>query len=161
MDYDIIYVGDGRNAPANDHRTTRPSGPWRPGGGAGSRTVVVPPSSRPTVITGSPSAFYQPPYQPAYQPAYQPMGYAPNGYQAFQPPMETFASRFGMTSGELIDTGIQLLAAILPLPGAPTAQGEAITDVENLVTYQGALAQHAKRDEQLRTVGNLLVRILK
>jgi hypothetical protein len=29
------------------------------------------------------------------------------------------------------------------------------------MTYQGALAQHAKRDEQLRTLGNLLVRILK
>jgi len=158
MDYDIIYVGDGRNAPANDHRRG-PQAPWRPSGNgpAGSRTVVVPPSSRPTVITGSPSAYYQ----PAYQPAYQPMGYAPVGYQPFTPPMATFASRFGMTSGELIDTGIQLLAAILPLPGAPTAQGEALTDVENLVTYQGALAQHAKRDEQLRTVGNLLVRILK
>jgi hypothetical protein len=66
-----------------------------------------------------------------------------------------------MTTGELIDTGIQLLAAIQPLPAAPTAQGEAGTDVENLMTYQGALAQHAKRDEQLRTLGNLLVRILK
>jgi hypothetical protein len=29
------------------------------------------------------------------------------------------------------------------------------------VTYQTALATHAKRDEQLRTAGTLLVRILK
>jgi hypothetical protein len=75
-----------------------------------------------------------------------------------QPPL---ASRFGMTTGELIDTGLQILTALQPLPAAPTAQGDAGTDVENLVTYQSALWQHAKRDEQLRTLGNLLVRILK
>jgi hypothetical protein len=140
MDYDVIYVGDGRNA-VNDHRTNRPSTPWRPlpAGPTGSRTVVVPPGTRPTVITGAASGYYQPAYGPA----------------------PSFASRFGMSTGELIDTGIQLLAAIQPLPAAPTAQGEAGTDVENLMTYQGALAQHAKRDEQLRTLGNLLVRILK
>jgi hypothetical protein len=148
MDYDVIYV-DGRNA-VTDHRTNRPSTPWRPlpGGPSGSRTVVVPPGARPTVITGTAQGYYQPGmYQPVYQPPYAP-----------QP---SFANRFGMTTGELIDTGIQLLAAIQPLPAAPTAQGEAATDVENLMTYSGALAQHAKRDEQLRTLGNLLVRILK
>lgn len=149
MDYDVIYVDEGRNA-VTDHRTGgRPMAPtpWRPLPArvpGGSRTVVVPPGARPTVITGSASGYYQPAY---YQPAYAP---APS-----------FASRFGMTTGELIDTGVQLLAAITPLPAAPTAQGEAITDVENMMTYQGALAQHAKRDEQLRTLGNLLVRILK
>ena len=80
----------------------------------------------------------------------------------YQPaPEPSFASPFGLTTGELIDTGIQLLAAILPLPAAPVAQGESTTDIENMVTYQGALASHAKRDEQFRTVGNLLVRILK
>ena len=73
----------------------------------------------------------------------------------------SFASRFGMTTGELIDAGIQILAAIQSLPAAPTAQGEVSTDVENLLTYETALWQHAKRDEQLRTLGNLLVRILK
>ena len=66
-----------------------------------------------------------------------------------------------MTTGEMIDTGIQLLAALQALPAAPTAQGDASTDVENLMTYQGALAEHAKRDERLRTLGTLLVRVLK
>jgi len=148
MDYDVIYVDEGRNA-VTDHRSPgRPASPWRPfpRPSSGSRTVVVPPGARPTVITGTASGYYQP---PAY---YQPM---------IAPPMSSFASRFGMTTGELIDTGIQLLAAIQPLPAAPSAQGEPVTDVENLMTYQGALAQHAKRDEQLRTLGNLLVRILK
>ena len=87
-------------------------------------------------------------------------GYAqPQVVVTQQPP--SFASRFGMTTGELIDTGLQIFAAITPLPHAPVAQGDAGTDVENLVTYQTALATHAKRDEQLRTLGNLLVRILK
>ena len=153
MDYDVIYVDDGRNASSRDHRTQRPSSggtPWRPlpAGPSGTRTVVVPPGARPTVITGTAQGYYQPAmYQPVYPPAYG--------------PGSSFASRFGMTTGELIDTGIQLLAAIQPLPAAPTAQGEAGTDIENLMIYNGALAQHAKRDEQLRTLGNLLVRILK
>ena len=66
-----------------------------------------------------------------------------------------------MSTGELIDTAIQLLAAVQPLPVAPTGQGDATTDVENLVVYQNALATHAKRDEQLRTLGSLLLRVLK
>ena len=107
--------------------------------------MVVPPGARPTVITGgSSSAGY---YRPTHAPQYVDDA--------------SFASRFGMTTGELIDTGIQLLAAIQPLPAAPTAQGEAGVDVENLITYQGALWQHAKRDEQLRTLGGLLARILR
>ena len=52
-------------------------------------------------------------------------------------------------------------AAIQPLPGAPPAQGHVETDVENLVIYQTALATHAKRDEQLRTLGSLLGKLLK
>jgi len=80
----------------------------------------------------------------------------------YYPPQQAgFSSRFGMTTGELIDTGIQLLAAITPLPAAPVSQGETSVDIDNLMTYQGALWQHAKRDEQLRTLGGLLVRILK
>ena len=152
MDYDIIYTGDGRNA--TDHRTGRSgpvvSGGWRPNG---SRTVVVPPGARPTVITGGGSSSW-------YRPQYMPPQYGPQ-YMPYYPPQDSFASRFGMTTGELIDTGIQLLTAITPLPAAPVAQGETATDVDNLITYQGALWQHAKRDEQLRTLGGLLVRILK
>jgi len=148
MDYDVMYADDGRNAtvvtrsPQQWGRTTM-----------GNRTVVVPAGSRPTVITS--------------RPAYGPPGYGPQAYgaPAYGSPYwgqpAPFASRFGMSTGELIDTAIQILAAITPLPAAPVAQGDATTDVDNLVTYQGALATHAKRDEQLRTLGNLLVRILR
>ena len=137
MDYNVMYLDDGRNA---DHRTQGGGAPWgsRP---PGQRTVVVPAGTRPTVITSRPAS-------------------GPPAYGAYGQPVP-FAARFGMSTGELIDTAIQILAAIQPLPVAPTAQGEAGIDVENLVTYQGALATHAKRDEQLRTLGTLLVRILK
>ncbi len=149
MDQDVIYIGDDeRNA---DRRTgNRPAWSSQP---RSPRTVVVPAGSRrPTVIQSGGSA-------PAYGYPQQ-YGYAqPQVLYAQQP--ASFAARFGLTTGELIDTGIQLLAAIQPLPAAPVAQGEAGIDVENLVTYQTALATHAKRDEQLRTLGNLLVRILK
>jgi hypothetical protein len=140
MDQDVIYIDDDeRNA---DRRTgNRPAYIPRP-----RRTVVVPPGNRrPMVIQSGGSA-------PA-------AGYAQPQVIYAQP--ASIASRFGMTTGELIDTGIQILAAIQPLPAAPVAQGEAGVDVENLVTYQTALATHAKRDEQLRTLGSLLVRILR
>ena len=149
MDQDVIYIGDERNA---DHRTygtdNRPGAFGRP-----RRTVVVPPGARrPMVIQSGGGA-------PAYGYAQQYGNAQPQVIVAQQP--ASFAARFGMTTGELIDTGIQILAAITPLPSAPVAQGEAGVDVENLVTYQTALATHAKRDEQIRTLGNLLVRILK
>jgi hypothetical protein len=152
MNYDVMYIDDGRNA---DHRSpgNRPT-VWggRPATSAG-RTVVVPPSQRPTVIYSRPTDAAT-----SYGPAYAAPYATP---QVFVGPPTSFASRFGMSTGELIDSAIQILAAIQPLPAAPVAQGESGLDLENLVTYQGALATHAKRDEQLRTLGNLLVRILK
>ena len=144
MDYDVIYAGDERNAVTVSGRAT--NGSRRPG----TRTVVVPPGARPTVITGGGSSSSN--YRPQYGAQYAPQYYGPQ---------DTFASRFGMSTGELIDTGIQLFAAISPLPAAPVAQGDGSTDIDNMMTYQGALWQHAKRDEQLRTLGGLLVRILK
>lgn len=153
MDYDVVFVGDERNAvTVKDHRTGRPTSTSGWGGGrvpapAGTRTVVVPPGARPTVITGggSSSGYYYPQY-PQY---------------GGPPSAESFAARFGLTTGELIDMGIQAIAAIQSLPAAPVAQGETSIDVENLMTYQTALWQAAKRDEQLRTLGGLLARILK
>jgi hypothetical protein len=151
--YDVMYIDDGRNA---DHRTparwnTRPT----------SSAVVVPPSQRPTVVysrPNTPATTYGTPYPMQYGTPY-PVQYGTP--QVYVGPPTSFAARFGMSTGELIDTAIQVLAAIQPLPAAPVAQGESGLDVENLVTYQGALATHAKRDEQLRTLGNLLVRILR
>lgn len=139
--YDVMYVDDERNA---DHRTRSPMGrspiPAR-------RTVVVPPNRNPTVIYSAPGAGQNYTSSPQDQP------------QVFGQP--SIAARFGMTMGELLDTGLQLFAAINGLPAAPVSQGETGVDTENLVIYQTALANHAKRDEQIRTLGTLLVRILK
>ena len=148
--YDVVYVNGERNA---DHRTVPPgwSGPVPTV--SGRRTVVVPPTNRPTVIySRTPATSY--PQQQFYGQPYP-------GQPYYGPAVPSFASRFGMSTGELIDTGIQILAAIQSLPVGPTSQGDTTTDIENLVTYQGALASYAKRDEQLRTLGTLLVRILK
>ena len=82
----------------------------------------------------------------------------PVAYQEVEPTKKGLA---GLTTGELIEVAAQILAAIQPLPGAPVAQGEVETDVENLVIYQTALATHAKRDEQLRTLGGLIGKLLK
>jgi hypothetical protein len=147
MEQNYVYVDDERNA---DVRTGRP-GTRRP-----------PPSGRPYSRAPSSSSALAPQGYLTTAPGYMT---APPGYMTAPPywnyPPPSFASRFGMTTGELIDTGIQILAAIQPIPGAPTAQGEATVDVENLTLYQQALATYAKRDEQLRTLGNLLVRILR
>jgi hypothetical protein len=67
----------------------------------------------------------------------------------------------GLSTGEIIELAAQVLAAIQPLPGAPSAVGSVETDVENLVIYQTALANHAKRDEQLRTLGSLVAKLLR
>lgn len=60
-----------------------------------------------------------------------------------------------LSTGEIIDTAAQGLAALTPLPQPPTATGDGQTDVENMIRYQRALAQHAKRDEQIRTIGSI------
>ena len=154
MDYDIVYAGDERNAVRVVNRSTNNRSP------NGARTVVVPAGSRPTVITAGRTPYYGQQNAPYYgqqnAPYYGQPQYAPAYYG-----QDSFASRFGMTTGELIDTGIQLLTAITPLPASPTSSGDTGTDVENLMTYETALWQAAKRDEQLRTLGGLLVRILK
>ncbi|MBE7448592.1 MAG: hypothetical protein HS111_06830 [Kofleriaceae bacterium] len=51
------------------------------------------------------------------------------------------------------------LAAMASLPKPPGTTGDLETDVENLRLYQTALAEHAKRDEQLRALGALAARL--
>lgn len=60
-----------------------------------------------------------------------------------------------LSTGMMIEAGAQVLAAIQSLPLAPVATGKVEQDVANMVLYQAALAEHAKRDEQLRTLGSL------
>ncbi len=71
------------------------------------------------------------------------------------------SSVFGrMTTGQMIDMVAQIFAALMPLPAGPVATADTATDVGNLITYQGSLAQYAKRDEQIRTLGNLVTKLV-
>jgi hypothetical protein len=63
--------------------------------------------------------------------------------------------REGFTIGKIIRDGVPILAALQPLPAAPTATGKPDVDIKNVMIYQVALAQHAKRDEQLRTFAHV------
>lgn len=65
-----------------------------------------------------------------------------------------------LTGAELVEIGAKVLASIQPLPPPPVAIGKAEDDVANLIIYQSALALHAKRDEQLRTIGDLIAKAL-
>ena len=71
------------------------------------------------------------------------------------------ASVFGrMSTGQVIDMVAQIFAALMPLPAQPVATADATTDVGNLILFQGSLAQYAKRDEQIRTLGNLVTKLV-
>jgi hypothetical protein len=127
---DIIYV-DSRNA---DHRTQQGGSPWRPAPPV--RTMVA-----------QPARFYTQP-QVAPQIIYA------------QPPSATANLLGRITGGQIVDLVAQIFAALMPLPASPVATSDASTDVQNLITYQTALAQYAKRDEQVRTLGNLVTKLL-
>lgn len=138
-DYADIYYVDTRNAPSRDHRTqggqTRPG--WNPA--PPSRTIYVPPNRQPVAYAQPAPVIYQQPY----------------------PQQSIAASFFGkLTTGQVVDMVAQLFAALQPLPGAPVATRDTATDVGNLILFQGALAQHAKRDEQIRTLGGLVGKVV-
>ena len=134
MDDSDIYIVDTRNA---DHRTQHGGTPWRPG--APARPVQT--------VYAQPSRVYS---QPQPQVIY-----------AQSPQMGLASNIFGkVTPGQLVDLVAQIFAALMPLPGAPVATDSAATDVGNLILYQSALASYAKRDEQVRTLGNLVTKLI-
>lgn len=57
--------------------------------------------------------------------------------------------------GEWMDAAAQLLVVVQPLPNPPNAVEDGRANLQNLITYQAALAQYAKRNEQFRTLGVL------
>ncbi len=136
-EYTEIYFlddDDVRNAPRSssaDHRA-----PSRPGG-----RVIVAPTSRArsrTAVVARPARVVQPEAAPS-----------------------AGSRMFGnVTTGQLVVLATMVIASIMPLPAAPVAQGHATTDMTNQLAYTSALALHAKRDEQLRTVGALVGKLV-
>jgi hypothetical protein len=106
--------------------------------------------------------------QPSHQQGRYPQHYAqqqPHVIYASAPGMGVGigggSSVFGrMSTGQVIDMVAQIFAALMPLPAQPVATADASTDVGNLILFQGSLAQYAKRDEQIRTLGNLVTKLV-
>jgi hypothetical protein len=152
-----------------DHRTqAQPQ--WTPGTPGGGTTIVP----------SGPGAYASPSYgpqmsAPSYAPPYMaPAPYAASPYapppafypQQVYPPVVPGAptpcagqgllnlSLRNLNLGGILDIAAQAFAAFAKLPDAPPAPAAGATfDPQNMVTYQTALAQHAKRDEQFRLVG--------
>src|SRR5262249_30877097 len=71
--------------------------------------------------------------------------------------------------GSLANIIAQVLAALLPLPAAPTPQDgnesdsatNAAVNSSTLIRYQNALALFARRDQQILTLGSVLKELFK
>ena len=154
---DIYYVDENRNAVVRDHRTQSSGGSpiasWaRPPavGARPTRTVYV----QPRPLAQEQVIYHQP--QPQFFAA-QPQLMYPPGF----PQQSTAAALFGkLTTGQIVEMVAQAFAALQTLPGAPVATRETSTDIANLILFQNALAQHAKRDEQVRTLGSLVAKLV-
>ena len=139
MNEQDIYVVDGRNA---DFRTQTGGVPWfRPNQPI--RTMTA----QPAQVYAHPTPPQQPQIIYAMPPAAQHQAPANHLLHKINAPV-------------LIDLVAQVFAALMPLPAAPVSTADPSTDVQNLLTYQTALAQYAKRDEQVRTLGNLITKVL-
>ena len=57
--------------------------------------------------------------------------------------------------GLIADAGAKAVAAIQPLPDAPRMGTDATKNMQDLADYHEALAQHAKRSQQLTTLGSI------
>ncbi|HEX4454216.1 MAG TPA: hypothetical protein VH143_25310 [Kofleriaceae bacterium] len=146
MDEADIYYVDTRNAePIVVSRTS------------GGVPVPVSGAIRPTMIGGRPTRVVYPHGVPGNR--YSSSSY-PSPYMVGSGATLGGSLFGGMTGGQLVDLVAQIFAAVMPLPAGPTATSDPATDVPNLITYQGALAQYAKRDEQIRTLGNLVTKLL-
>jgi len=100
------------------------------------------------------------------QPSAQPQYAAPYPYGSPYPygtpygaPASSLLGR--VSSGQLIDLAAQAFAALWPLPASPATTGDAATDTDNSILYMGALAQAAKRDELVRTLGHIVGRMVR
>jgi hypothetical protein len=126
--------------------------------GRNARVVRRPLPRRPVQVGG-----YGPGYgAPAYAaPGYGAPAYGPPAYPWQQPAVPPTASPLvdrytgGLKLGLILDAAAQALAAMASLPTPPNINGDGRTDAQNMVKYQESLAQHAKRDEQIRTIGAL------
>jgi hypothetical protein len=154
---DIYYLDGARNAVRRVRAPAARTGMYLPPPGATVPAAQAPVVAQPSVFqplqTYNPQGLNYWGASPVYAPAPFPQG--------LPQPAAFMQSMLGrLTFGDLIQLAAQGFAAIKALPDAPDTTGATETDVGNLVVYQKALAEHAKRDEQLRTLGNLVAKLL-
>jgi hypothetical protein len=173
MDYDQMYISsDGRNAPVVvDHRTgsrfpLRPTTTttWQPAAPVATAPMIAPvaPQYQYPAAWGAQPMWAQGGWGQAPGYVYPPLGV---------PPTTNLGSILGGFGdlGSLATIAAQILAAFLPLPASPTPQDNndsdpatnASVNSSNLIRYQNALAQFAKRDQQILTIGSVLKELLK
>lgn len=118
------------------------------------RTVMpsLPPPSQYATPPYAPPPYAPPPPPVVYMsPPVPPPAYT---YPQFPPRTGISISLRKINVGSLVDIAAQAFASFAPLPAAPAAAVPPATfDPQNLVTYQTGLAEHAKRDEQVRLIG--------
>jgi hypothetical protein len=170
MDYeDVYYTYDtGRNA-LRDHRRVVVQ---RPGGvPVATTTIAAAPAAPVTALAPMGAAMPQYQYPTAPQPwAGNTWGYPVHG-QYVMPGPTNLASILGGFGdwGTLASIVAQIIGALLPLPEAPAAldkdednqSSQAMHNSANLIRYQNALAQFARRDQQILTLGSVLDKVLK
>ena len=177
MDYADIYYVDPRNS--DGYRDARVPGtppqyagrvPVRPMPAIGAIPASAPPAAAIGIV---PPSYPQPAYP---QPAYPSGPFGLPGYPAawgspFAGNLQAIVGGLGGL-GSLADVIAQIFAAVMPMPQAPTPLGsnadttdtmlvaDTNANTKNLITYQSALASYAKRDEQIRTIGALLKKLV-
>ena len=164
MDEADIYYVDTRNAEPIVVSRTGPQGQQYFGPGA---QQAIPGMTVTRVVNGRPTRVLVPHAVAGNRYAMQ-QGTYPSPYMVGS--AGAFGAGFGagmgggllgnMTPAVLVDVIAQAFAAFMTLPTAPNPTSDPTTDVPNLITYQTALAQYAKRDEQIRTLGNLVTKLL-
>lgn len=118
--------------------------------------------ARPVAMTRVPAARPWPPrpYYPAPAPPPAPY-YRPASPRQVVIVQQRPSLLAGIDLGDVVEHGVNLLAALQSLPAAPTITGDPSKDVGNMILYQESLADHAKSDERVRTFGGLVAQVVK
>lgn len=115
------------------------------------------PPANPQYAAPYPPQYGYPPYNAPYAGPYG----APSPYYATAPAASGLLGLLGNASiGPLVEMGAAGFAALQELPPAPTATDDVTTNLQNILIYQTALANHAKRNERVRTLGSLVGKLL-
>ena len=166
-DYADIYFVDGRNA-VIDHRTGQAVAPGRvvvtPQMGGSPVRAVVSPAASPYGASPYGASPYGAAAMPMYYGPQGPGFWGPQGPGFYGPPgwqsSMMGSSLLNRPIGQLLDMIAQVAVALWPPPAPPNVTNDPSTDTGNLILYQSALTSYEKRDEQIRTLGHLVSKLV-